>query len=53
MIGGGLSYQGQGLIKHIQDDFLNGVFGGAKSQRVDLKIATLKNDAGFIGAACL
>ena len=53
MLGGGISYLGTSLIKLIQDEFDNGIFGGASSQKVELRIASLQNNAGFIGAACL
>ncbi|MCL2598627.1 MAG: ROK family protein [Firmicutes bacterium] len=53
LIGGGISAQGENLRKRINQEFEKGVFGGAIGPRVELRIATLKNDAGFMGAACL
>jgi len=53
LIGGGISYQGQNLLKRIDSEFVNGMFGGLNGPKVELRIASLKNDAGFIGAACL
>jgi len=53
IIGGGMSYQGDNLLSLLTNNIRGRQYGGLKSPEVQLKIAALKNDAGFMGAAHL
>lgn len=53
ILGGGISKQGQLLIDLLKEPFESGLFGTVLGPRVELKIAELKNDAGFLGACAL
>ncbi len=50
-IGGGVSAQGDKLVKELTDRLSNFAFGGVVKTKI--KIATLGNDAGIIGAALI
>ena len=53
LIGGGVSAQGDKILKPLKRKFNALIYGGAKYAKVDLDIAKLQNDAGIIGAALL
>jgi len=54
LIGGGVSAQGDNLLIPLRAKFDSRLFGGGRfGPPVELKIATLGNDAGFLGAAAL
>lgn len=53
IIGGGVSNQGDNLIKPLQRYVSRNVYGAAYSPKIKVVAATLKNDAGIIGAAAL
>ena len=52
-IGGGVSNEGQSLIDAILPLVRSEQYGGSTVALTEIKIATLKNDAGIIGAAAL
>ena len=52
ILGGGVSGRGEKLLKPLHELLQPEIYGGDMS-RVDIRIATLGNDAGVIGAACL
>ena len=52
-IGGGISNEGQSLIDALLPYVCNERYGGDHVPATELRIATLKNDAGIIGAAML
>lgn len=53
LIGGGVSAQGDKILKPLKRKFNALLYGGAKYAKVELDIAKLQNDAGLIGAAYL
>lgn len=53
MLGGGVSAQGDNLVKPLQRYIDANAYGGKKGPRVLIMIAKLGNDAGIVGAACL
>ncbi len=53
IIGGGVSNQGDNLIKPLQRYVSRNVYGATYSPKIKVVAATLKNDAGIIGAAAL
>lgn len=53
LIGGGVSAQGDKILKPLKRKFNAMLYGGAKYATVKLDIAKLQNDAGIIGAALL
>ena len=53
LIGGGVSAQGEKILKPLKRKFNALLYGGAKYAKVELDIAKLQNDAGIIGAALL
>lgn len=53
LIGGGVSVQGEELIKPVEEIMRQGCFGKEKSELPQIKIASLGNEAGMIGAAGL
>ncbi len=53
LIGGGVCAQGDYLIKPLQQKVDNMYYGGDINPTVPIKVATLKNDAGILGAAAL
>jgi glucokinase len=52
-LGGGVSNEGQSLIDAILPIVRKEQYGGDIVDLTEIKIATLKNDAGIIGAAAL
>ncbi len=53
ILGGGISKQGQMLIDLVKGPFDSGLFGTVLGPQVELRLATLRNDAGFLGACAL
>ncbi len=53
LIGGGISNEGQPLVDLLKDDVREQTYGSAYAPNSEIRIATLKNDAGIIGAAVL
>lgn len=53
LLGGGVSAQGEELIKPVEEIMRQGCFGKEKSELPQIKIASLGNEAGMIGAAGL
>lgn len=53
LIGGGISNEGQSLVDLLTPEVIKQVFGSSYIQNTEIRIATLKNDAGIIGAAAL
>lgn len=53
IIGGGISNQGDNIIKPLQRYVTRNVYGAVYSPKIKVVAATLKNDAGIIGAAAL
>jgi len=53
ILGGGVSKEGDNLIKPLQQYMDENIFGGKLGPRVLIKTASLGNSAGFIGAAAL
>ena len=52
-IGGGVSNEGQSLVDAVLPTIRKEQYGGNLPPLTDIRIATLKNDAGIIGAALL
>lgn len=52
ILGGGVSARGEKLLRPLRRLLQSEIYGGDMS-KVDIRIATLGNDAGVIGAACL
>lgn len=53
ILGGGVCSQGERLTSPLQQQLDRDIFAGAMGPRVEIKIATLENDAGLLGAAAL
>ena len=53
IIGGGISNQGDNIIKPLQRYVSRNVYGAEYNPHIKVACATLKNDAGIVGAACL
>ena len=53
IIGGGISNQGDAIIKPLQSYVSRNVYGKQYNPKIKVVCATLKNDAGIVGAACL
>ncbi len=53
IIGGGISNQGDNIIKPLQRYVSRNVYGAEYNPKIKVVAATLKNDAGIVGAACL
>ena len=53
LLGGGISRQGEKLLAPIREKMKAECFGKAYGELPELRIATLENDAGMIGAANL
>lgn len=52
-LGGGVSGEGQSLLDALLPEIRKQSYGGGMFQGTEIRIATLKNDAGIIGAAVL
>lgn len=53
IIGGGISNEGDSIIKPLQRFVSRNVYGAQYNPKIKVVAATLKNDAGIIGAAAL
>ena len=53
IIGGGVSRQGDVLVKPLQRYVSRNVYGSKYNPKIKVVAATLGNEAGIIGAACL
>ncbi len=53
IVGGGISNEGDRIIKPLQRYISRNIYGGSYSPKSKVVAATLKNDAGIIGAAAL
>ena len=53
LIGGGVSNQGDHLIKPLKERLSKMIFAGDKGPKVEIKCAKLKNRAGVLGACAL
>ncbi len=53
IVGGGISVQGEALIRPLKESLKQGCFGGEKSEIPEIEIAILGGEAGMIGAASL
>ncbi|MHC1719387.1 MAG: ROK family protein [Clostridiaceae bacterium] len=53
VIGGGVSNQGEYLLKPLRELVSAGVYGGKNIPQTEIRLAKLGNDAGIIGAASL
>ncbi|MBQ9729496.1 MAG: ROK family protein, partial [Clostridia bacterium] len=53
LLGGGVSAEGDNLIKPVQKLLDRDIFAGDKGPRVEVRTAALKNAAGILGAAAL
>lgn len=53
IVGGGISNQGDNIIKPLQRYVSRNVYGAEYNPKIKVVAATLKNDAGIVGAACL
>ena len=53
IIGGGISNEGDKLIKPLQRMVSRNVYGAQYNPKIKVVAATLRNDAGIIGAAAL
>lgn len=53
VIGGGISNEGEGILKPIREYVDNHVYGGDTAEKTLVEVAKLGNDAGIIGAAFL
>lgn len=53
LLGGGVSNAGDDLIIPLREEVKKLVYGGGKLKHADIKVATLGNDAGIVGAAAL
>jgi glucokinase len=53
IIGGGVSRQGDVLVKPLQRYVSRNVYGSKYNPKIKVAAAELGNEAGIIGAACL
>ncbi len=53
IVGGGISNEGDALIKPLQRYVSRGVYGAEYNPKIKVVAASLKNDAGIVGAAAL
>lgn len=53
VLGGGVSAQGDNLIKPLKKEIINEIYGGEGAFKTKIQVAELGNDAGIIGAAML
>ncbi len=53
LLGGGISNEGEGLVIPLREKMSKMIFAGEKGPKVDIKIASLKNKAGLLGAIAL
>ena len=48
-----MSYEGDKLLKPLNGKLSKRIFAGDLGPKVEILLATLRNDAGFMGAAAL
>lgn len=53
LLGGGVSHEGDNLIKPLREAVSPLIYGGSRVKRAKIDVAKLGNDAGIIGAAML
>ncbi|MDE6302824.1 MAG: ROK family protein, partial [Clostridia bacterium] len=53
IIGGGISAQGDNFVKPLQRYVSRNIYGAQYNPKIKVVSATLKNDAGIVGAALL
>ncbi|GMQ57554.1 ROK family glucokinase [Vallitalea sediminicola] len=53
VLGGGVSAQGDNLIKPLRKEIIDEIYGGEPAFKTKVQVAELGNDAGIIGAAML
>lgn len=53
LLGGGISNEGENLLTPLRERLSKMIFAGDKGPKVELKIASLKNKAGVLGACAL
>lgn len=53
VLGGGVSAQGDNLIKPLNEAIIDEIYGGEDAFKTTIQVAELGNDAGIIGAAML
>ena len=53
LLGGGVCAQGKNLTDPLTERLNAGIYGGDLGPKVEIKIASLGNDAGFLGAVAL
>lgn len=53
ILGGGVSYEGEKLLRPLKRKLKENIFAKGFGPDVELILATLRNDAGFMGAAAL
>lgn len=53
ILGGGISKQGEMLVNLVKEKFNKRLYGTGIGPQVDIKLAELRNDAGFLGAIAL
>lgn len=53
ILGGGISKQGEMLVDMVKAKFEKRLYGAKLGPQVEIKLAQLRNDAGFLGAAAL
>lgn len=53
ILGGGVSYEGERLLRPLKENLDKKIFAGDLGPKVELLLASLRNDAGFMGAAAL
>lgn len=53
LLGGGVSHEGDALLNPLKKEVNKLLYGGDMLKHSDIKLATLGNDAGIIGAAAL
>lgn len=53
ILGGGVSHEGERLLNPLKENLQNKIFAGDLGPKVELLLATLRNDAGFMGACAL
>lgn len=53
LLGGGISNEGEGLVIPLRERMSKMIFAGDMGPKVDIKIASLKNKAGLLGAIAL
>lgn len=53
VLGGGISYEGEYILNPIKDYVYQHVYAKECTEKTDIRIAKLRNDAGIIGAALL